>query len=51
MQMIIDTSAIEQTPGFGLFLRCWWMKASDIPAGLKQSVASMVYKLYTDMHF
>ena len=24
MQMIIDTSAIEQTYGFTLFLRCWY---------------------------
>ena len=33
MQIFIDTSAIEQTHGFALFLRCWWMKATDIPAG------------------
>ena len=51
MQMIIGTSAIEQTHGFVLFLRCWWMKATDIPAGLRQSVISLVYKLYTDMLF
>ena len=51
MQMVIDASAIEQTHGFALFLRCWWMKATDIPAGLRQSVTSLVYKLYTDMLF
>ena len=33
------------------FLRCWWMKATDIPADLRQSVTSLVYKLYTDMLF
>ena len=32
MQMIFDTSAIKQTHGFALFLRCWWMEARDIPA-------------------
>ena len=47
--MIFDTSAIEQTHGFALFLRCWWMEARDIPAGLRQSVTSLVYKLRTDM--
>ena len=41
MQMIIDTSAIEQTHGFALFLRCKWMKATDIPAGLSQSLTSL----------
>ena len=51
MQIIIDTSAIEKTHGFALFLRCWWMKAIDIPAGLRQSVVSFVNKLYTDMVF
>ena len=35
-----------QTHGFALFLRCWWMEASDIPAGLRHSVTSLVYKLY-----
>ena len=30
MQMIIGTSAIEQTHRFALFLRCWWMKATDV---------------------
>ena len=47
--MIFDTSAIKQTHGFALFLRCWWMEARDIPAGLRQSVTSLVYKLRTDM--
>ena len=51
MQMLIDTSAIEQTHGFALFLRCWWMKATDIPVGLRQSMTSLVYKLHTDMLF
>ena len=27
------------------------MEARDIPAGLRQSVTSLVYKLYTDMLF
>ena len=49
MQTIIHKSAIEQTRGFVLFLRCWWMKATDIPVGLRQSVTSLVYKLHTDM--
>ena len=49
MQLIFDTSAIKQTHGFALFLRCWWMEARDIPAGLRQSVTSLVYKLRTDM--
>ena len=31
--------------------RCRWMKATDMPAGLRQSVTSLVYKLYTDMLF
>ena len=51
MQRIIDTSAIEQTHGFLLFLSCCWMKATDITAGLRQSVTSLVSKLYTDMLF
>ena len=51
MQTIIHKSAIEQTRGFVLFLRCWWMKATDIPVGLRQSVTSLVYKLHTDMLF
>ena len=51
MQMIFNTSAIEQIHGFALFLRCWWMNATDIPAGLRQSVTSLLYKLYTDMLF
>ena len=51
MQMIFDTSAIEQTHGFALCLRSWWMEARDIPAGLRQSVTSLVYKLCTDMLF
>ena len=49
--MIFDTSAIEQTHGFALFLRSWWMEARDIPAGLRQSLTSLVYKLYTDILF
>ena len=49
--MIFDTSAIEQTHGFALFLRSWWMEARDIPAGLRQSVTLLVYKLCTDMLF
>ena len=49
--MIFDKSAIKQTHGFALFLRCWWMEARDIPAGLRQSVTSLVYKLRTDMLF
>ena len=51
MQMIFDTSAIEQTHGFALFLRSWWMEARDIPAGLRQSVTSLVHRLCTDMLF
>ena len=51
MQMIIGTSAIEQTRRFALFLRCWWMKATDVLAGLKQSVTSLVYNLYSDTLF
>ena len=35
MQMIFDTSAIEQTHGFALFLRSWYMEARDIPAGFE----------------
>ena len=31
MQTIIHKSAIKQTRGFALSLRCWWMKATDIP--------------------
>ena len=49
--MIFDTSPIEQTHGFALFLRSWWMEARDIPAGLRQSLTSLVYKLYTDILF
>ena len=37
MQTIIHKSAIKQTHGFALSLRCWWMKATDIPMGLWQS--------------
>ena len=51
MQTIIHKSAIEQTRGFVLFLRWWWMKATDIPVGLRQSVTSLVYELHTDMLF
>ena len=51
MQMIIHTSAIEQTHGFALSLRCLWMKATDILVGMRQLVTSPVYKLYTDMLF
>ena len=51
MQMIFDTSAIEQIHGFALFLRSWWMEARDISAGLRQSLTSLVYKLYTDILF
>ena len=49
--MIFDTSAIDQTHGFSLFLRCWWMEVRNKPVGLRQSVTSSVYKLYTDMLF
>ena len=45
MQMILDTNAIEQAVGFALCLRCWWMKVRDVPAGLRQSVTSLVNKL------
>ena len=41
----LDTSAIEQIHGFSLFLACRWMKVRDIPAGLRQSLTSLVYKL------
>ena len=51
MQIIINTSAVEQAHGFALFLRCWWMKATDIATGLRQSVTSLVYKIYADMIF
>ena len=51
MQMIIHTSAIEQTHGFALSLRCLWMKATNILVGMRQLVTSPVYKLYTDMLF
>ena len=51
MQIIFDTSAIEQTHRFALFLRSWWMEARDIPAGLRQSMISLLYKLCTDMLF
>ena len=51
MQMIIDTSAIEQTHGFALVLRCWQMKASDIPVVLRLLVTLLVCKLYIDMLF
>ena len=37
MQTIIHKSAIKQTHGFALSLRCLWMKATDIPMGLWQS--------------
>ena len=49
--MIFDTSALDQTHGFALFLRCWWMEARDVPASLRQSVTLLVYKLCTDMLF
>ena len=49
--MIFNTNAIEQTHGFALFLRSWWMEARDIPAGLRQSVTSLMYKLCTDRLF
>ena len=42
---------IEYTHGFALFLRCWWMKATDIPAGLRKSVTSLVCKLSTNILF
>ena len=48
---ILLQGAIEQTHGFALFLRSWWMEARDKPAGLRQSVTSLVYKLCTDMLF
>ena len=51
MQIIIDTSAVEQAHGFALFLRCWWMKATDIATGLRQLVTSLVCKIYADMLF
>ena len=50
MQMIFDTSAIEQTRGFALFLRSWWMEARDKPAGLRQSATSLV-TLIGDPHY
>ena len=43
--MIFDTNAIEQIHGFA------WMKDRGIPAGLRQSVTSLVYQLCTDMVF
>ena len=46
-----DTSAIEQTDGFALFLRSWWMEARGIPTGLRQSITSLVHKLCTDTLF
>lgn len=46
-----DTSAIERAHGFALFSICWWMKIRDIPASLRQSVTSLVYKLCTDTPF
>ena len=46
LQMIFDPSAIEQTHGFALFLSSWWMEAREIPAGLRQSVTSLVYNWY-----
>ena len=49
--MIFNTSAIEQTHGFALFLRSWGMEGRDIPAGWRQSVTSSVYKPCTDMLF
>ena len=51
MQIIFDMSAIEQTHGFALFLRSWWMKVNDIPACLRQSVTLLVYKICADMLF
>ena len=50
-QMIFDTSAIEQSDRFALFLKCWRMKATGTPAGFRQSVTSLMYKLYTDILF
>ena len=49
--MIFDTSAIEQTRGFALFLRSWRMEGRDVPVGLRQYMTSSVYKLCTDMLF
>ena len=51
MQMSFDMCVIEYTHGFALFLRCWWMKATDIPAGLRKSVTSLVCKLSTNILF
>ena len=48
---VFDTSAIERAHGFALFSICWWMKIRDIPASLRQSVTSLVYKLCTDTPF
>ena len=42
MQMSFDTCMIK---------RWWWMKAREIPALLRQSVTSLVYKLSSDMSF
>ena len=51
MQTIFDTSAVEQTHRFALFLRCCWMEARDIPAGLRQSVTSKLYTICTGILF
>ena len=48
---IFDTSVIEQTHWFALFLRSWWIEVRDIPAGLRQSVISLMSKPCTDMLF
>ena len=49
--IIFETSAIEQTHGFALYLRCWWMKFRDITASLRRTVTSLAYKLCIDMLF
>ena len=51
MQISFDTCAIEETPGFGLFPRYWWMKTREIPAGRRQAVTSLVHKIFTDILF
>ena len=52
MQIIFDTSAIEQnTDTLALFLGWWWMKARYKPAGLRQSVTSLVNNLCSDILF
>ena len=51
MQITSDTSSIEQTHGYALFLRCLQMKVRVITAGLKNSVSSLMYELCTDVLF